>query len=623
MALDAEVRRPGRVASASVPDALRARYLPIAEHGLIGDLHTVALVGTDGTIDWYCCPRFDSPSVFGSILDADRGGLFRIAPGCDGWTSKQLYLPDTNVLITRFLMPDGVGEVQDFMPPPRAGQAAHRHRMIRRVLAVRGHMRFVVDVVPRFDYARTGHKVELTQSGALFRSPELSLALSTSRPLEIVDGRDVRARIELQAGETATFVLDRVDPSETPAPHSDADIDAQFDATVAFWRGWLRSSRYSGRWREMVHRSALTLKLLTYAPTGAIVAAPTTSLPEELGGNRNWDYRYTWMRDAAFSLYGLLRLGFTDEAGAFMQWLEARFRHAADCESGPLQIMYGIDGREDLSEQELPHLEGYMGSAPVRIGNGAATQLQLDIYGELMDAAYLCNKYGEPIYHEGWKELTRNLEWLMDNWDQPDEGIWETRGGRKDYTYSRLMSWVAVERAIRIARQRGLPADLPRWMTVRDSIYSQIMERGWHPERRAFVQHYETDVLDASLLLMPLCKFIAPTDPRWISTLDAITEELVSDSLVYRYNVGASPDGLAGEEATFSLCSFWWVEALARAGRLDEARLAFEKMLTYANHVGLYSEEIGPTGEQLGNFPQAFTHLALISAAYNLDRQLG
>jgi GH15 family glucan-1,4-alpha-glucosidase len=285
--------------------------------------------------------------------------------------------------------------------------------------------------------------------------------------------------------------------------------------------------------------------------------------------------------------------------------------------------MYGIDGREALPERELPHLEGYMGSAPVRIGNGAATQLQLDIYGELMDSVYLCNKYGLPIYHDGWLELTRNLEWLIDHWDQPDEGIWETRGGRRDYTYSRLMSWVAVERAIRIARQRGLPAGIPRWTAVRDRIYRQIMERGWDPGRRAFVQHYDTDVLDASLLLMPLCKFIVPTDPRWLSTLDAITAELVSDSLVYRYNVDASPDGLAGEEATFSLCSFWWVEALARAGRLDDARLAFEKMLTYANHVGLYSEEIGPTGEQLGNFPQAFTHLALISAAYNLDRQLG
>jgi GH15 family glucan-1,4-alpha-glucosidase len=616
-------RGEGAVSGGGGLQAPRARYLPIAEHGLIGDLHTVALVGTDGTIDWYCCPHFDSPSVFGAILDADRGGVFRIAPDCRDWTSKQLYLPDTSILITRFLMPGGVGEVQDFMPPPITGEAAHRHRMIRRVLAVRGQMRFAVEVVPRFDYARARHEVEITPHGALFRSPGLELGLSTRCPLESV-GDDVRARVAIRAGETATFVLDRVQPGETPVPYSDADIATEFNATVAFWRRWLRSSRYSGRWRETVHRSALTLKLLTYAPTGAIVAAPTTSLPEQLGGTRNWDYRYTWMRDAAFSLYALLRLGFTEEAGAFMEWLERRFRNAVDYgESGPLQIMYGIDGREDLPEEELSHLEGYMGSAPVRIGNRAATQLQLDIYGELMDSVYLCNKYGRPLYHDGWMELTRNLEWLMDHWDQPDEGIWETRGGRRDFTHSRLMSWVAVERAVRIARQRGLPADLPRWTSVRDSIYNQIMKRGWNPARRAFVQNYDTDVLDASLLLMPLCKFVAPTDPRWISTLDAITTELVSDSLVHRYNVEESPDGLAGMEATFSMCSFWWVEALARAGRLDEARLAFEKMLTYANHVGLYSEEIGPTGEQLGNFPQAFTHLALISAAHNLDRQLG
>ena len=598
-----------------------ARYPPISEHGLIGDLHTAALVATDGTVDWYCCPRFDSPSVFAALLDADRAGYFRISPDRDGWTSKQLYLPDTNVLITRFLMPEGVAEVQDFMPLGGPGEQRHRSRMIRRLVAVRGQVWFRVNVAPRFDYARLRHEVVLNSHGALFHSPQLQLSLSAPCPLTIVDGTDVHARVGICAGQTIDFVLEQVDSGGITTPYSDVDIAAEFDCTVAFWRGWLRRSRYSGRWREMVHRSALTLKLLTYAPTGAIVAAPTTSLPECLGGDRNWDYRYTWIRDAAFTLYALLTLGFTEEAAAFLHWLEGRFQYA-DRESGPLQIMYGIDGREDLPEETLLHLEGYRGSAPVRIGNAAATQLQLDVYGELMDSVYLCNKYGLPIYHDGWIELTRNIEWLVEHWDRPDEGVWETRGGRQDYTYSRLMSWVAFERAIRIARQRGLPADTVRWSGVRDRIYNQIMARGWNPERGAFVQRYGSDVLDASLLLMPLCKFIAPTDPRWISTLDAITAELVSDSLVYRYNVQASPDGLTGREATFSICSFWWVEALTRAGRLDAARLAFEKMLTYANHVGLYSEEIGPTGEQLGNFPQAFTHLALISAAYNLDRRI-
>jgi GH15 family glucan-1,4-alpha-glucosidase len=365
------------------------------------------------------------------------------------------------------------------------------------------------------------------------------------------------------------------------------------------------------------------LKLLVSDRFGSLVAAPTCSLPEQLGGERNWDYRYTWIRDAAFSLYGLLRLGFTEEAEAFMRWLTDRFRESAGGGDGPLQIMYGIDGRADLEETTLDHFEGYGGSAPVRIGNGAAGQLQLDIYGELIDSVYLYNKYGEPISYDAWMDLVKVLEWLCKNWDRPDEGIWETRGGRQHFTYSRLMSWVAIERAIRMARQRGLPADLVSWLEARDKVTTQIMTRGWNEKRQAFVQHYDTDVLDASVLLMPLTRFIAPKDPRWLSTLDAIGNELVSDSLVYRYNAEASPDGLRGDEGTFSICSFWYVEALARAGRLDEARLAFEKMLTYANHLGLYSEEIGPSGELLGNFPQAFTHLALISAAFNLDQRLG
>ena len=595
-------------------------YLPIAEHGVIGDLHSVALVGTDGTIDWYCAPRFDSPSVFGALLDTNKGGHFQIAPTTSELTVKQLYLPDTNVLITRFLGSSGVSEVEDFMPIHRAPQA--RRSLIRRVVGVRGEMRLRVDCQPRFDYGRGRHTVELTAEGAVFRSAGLTLALATEVPLE-QHGDGVSAEVRLSAGESATFSLEELGLGESPRALSDAEAVELYHRTVRYWRGWLSHSRYSGRWREMVHRSALTLKLLTYRPTGAIVAAPTTSLPEQPGGERNWDYRYTWIRDAAFSLYGLLRLGFMEEAEAFMAWLADRYRTSDGDDSGPLQIMYAIDGRADLTEERLDHLEGYRGSRPVRVGNAAADQLQLDIYGELIDSVYLFNKYGRPIYHDDWQALTRIVEWVCQHWDRPDEGIWEVRGGRKDFTFSRLMSWVAVERAIRVARQRGLPGDLVNWLSTRDAIYRQIMERGWNVKRNAFVQHLESEVLDASLLLMPLVKFVAPTDPRWLSTLDAIGDELVSDSLVYRYNVEASPDGLRGQEGTFSLCSFWYVEALARAGRLDEARLVFEKMLTYANHLGLYSEQIGPTGELLGNFPQAFTHLSLISAAFNLDRALG
>jgi GH15 family glucan-1,4-alpha-glucosidase len=599
----------------------RTRYLPIAEHGIIGDLHSIALVGTDGTIDWYCPGRFDAPSVFGSLLDKDKGGFWRVAPAVPGGTSKQLYFPDTNVLITRFLTPEGVVEMQDFMPVSEPG-TEHRQRIIRRLVAVRGELHLRLELEPRFDYARAKHETHVFEGGVVFHGPDLSLALDSAVPLEQTD-RGVTAAFVLRESDTATFILESVDEGYETHAHSEEETRRLFDRTVEYWRRWLRQCKYQGRWRETVHRSALTLKLLTYQPSGAIVAAATTSLPEQLGGERNWDYRFTWIRDAAFSLYALLRLGFTEEAEAFMGWLQNRLNETMDGESGPLQIMYGIDGRADLEEIHLDHLEGYEGSFPVRIGNGAATQRQLDIYGEMIDSVYLYNKHGRPLYHDGWAALRRVIDWLCENWDQTDEGVWETRGGQQKFTYSRLMCWVAVERAIRIARQRGLPADLVRWMNIRDDIYEQIMERGWNEERQAFVQHYETDVLDASLLLMPLVKFIAPTDPRWLSTLDAIGNELVSDSLVYRYNVKASPDGLKGDEGTFSICSFWYVEALARAGRADEARLAFEKMLTYANHVGLFAEEIGPTGELLGNFPQAFTHLSLISAAVNLDRQLG
>jgi GH15 family glucan-1,4-alpha-glucosidase len=589
------------------------RYLPIADHGVIGDLRTVVLVATDGTIDWYCPPSFDSPSVFGAILDRDQGGYYRIS-ALHETAAKQLYLPDTIVLITRFLSPDGVGELQDFMP------VAGEQRLIRRVVCVRGSMRFRLECEPRFNYGRDRHASALSDQGASFRSPSLTLVLCTSVPLRQT-AAGVTAEFELSAGEARTFVLAEED--EIPGRLGEDVAERALAATVAYWQDWLSQSRYTGRWRESVNRSALALKLLTYAPTGAIVAAPTTSLPEQLGGGRNWDYRYTWVRDTALTLRPLLRLGFIDELKAFGRLLTSTLQASTSNGSGPLQVLYGIDGRTHLPEETLDHLEGYRGSAPVRVGNGAAGQLQLDIYGEILDAAHLLDQHTKQMPYDTWIAIASVVEWLCENWDQPDEGIWETRSGRQRFTHSRLMCWVALDRAIRIARDRGFPADLVRWQAVRDEIFHRIMRRGWNERREAFVQHEQTDVLDASALLMPLVGFMSPTDPRWVSTLEAITKELVTDSLVHRYDPAAAPDGLDGDEGTFSICSFWYVEALTRAGRVGEARLAFEKMLTYANHLGLYSEQIGPSGELLGNFPQAFTHLALINAALTLDQHLG
>jgi GH15 family glucan-1,4-alpha-glucosidase len=607
------------------------RYPNISDHGMIGDLQTAALVATDGTVDWFCCPRFDSPSVFASLLDADKGGYFRIAPERDDGVSRQLYFPDTAVLITRFLTPDGVGEIHDFMPV--AGKrATDRHRLVRQCRVVRGSMKFVLELQPRFDYARAEHTTQLTQDGVLFRAEgeggELTLHMSGTPGSSLADqgvtleaaGDGVRATRTLRAGQTWGVVLESMGGPPRRVHHD--EIQRLLRETVTFWRDWLHKSTYRGRWREMVARSAMTLKLMQYAPTGGLVAAPTTGLPEQVGGERNWDYRYTWVRDGSFSIYALLGLGFTEEAEAFAGWLRDRAAEKAGDSSGPLKIMYRVDGSSDLTEETLDHLEGWRGSRPVRIGNGAAGQLQLDIYGEAMDALFLADSNGVPVTHQSWLEMASFIDWLCEHWDQPDEGIWETRGGRKDFTYGRVQSWVALDRAIKMAHSRGRPADIQRWTTQRDAVYNEVFANGWNPEAGGFTQFYGSDVLDSSLLMMPLQGFISPRDPMWQSTLKAIDRELVSDSLVYRYNPSASPDGLAGDEGTFSLCTFWYVEALARAGRLDEAGLIFEKMHTYANHLGLYSEEISSTGEQLGNFPQAFSHLALIAAAVNLDYQL-
>lgn len=608
-------------------------YKAIENYGIIGDMQSAALVSIDGSIDWFCYPRFDSPSVFGAILDSQKGGRFSITPLNEHARPKQMYWPESNVLVTRFLSSDGVGEIIDFMTiaAEHDPHNLHNHRRLYRIIKqVRGAMKFRVECLPAFNYGRDTLSVLSSPSGAFFTSDTLSLQLSSNVALSVA-AHGCRSELTLSAGETVLFVLQ--EHCEQCAITGVAPDEAQdeFNATVQWWRSWLSQCTYTGRWREMVHRSALVLKLLTYQPTGAIVAAPTCSLPESIGGERNWDYRYTWIRDAAFTLYGLLRIGFTREAAQFMHWLEARCHELNP--DGSLQIMYGIGGEHTLAEQTLDHLEGYRGSKPVRIGNGAFGQLQLDIYGELMDSVYLYNKYGSPISYDLWTHLRKLINWVCDNWNTPDEGVWETRGGRRHFVYSKVMCWVAVDRAIRLAEKRSFPSDRLHWINVRDNIYETIMEKGWNADIKAFGQFFGSGTLDAANLIMPLVFFLSPDDPRQLSTLDAIMQPpekfgLVSDSLVFRYNTRDYSDGLQGAEGTFNICSFWLVEALTRAGRTDRAkletaRLMFERMLSYANHLGLYSEQIGPQGEALGNSPQAFTHLSLISAAFNLDRAIG
>ncbi|MEO0521154.1 MAG: glycoside hydrolase family 15 protein [Cyanobacteria bacterium P01_A01_bin.116] len=669
-------------------------YQPIADYGLIGNMRTTALVGLNGSIDWFCHPRHDSPSIFGAILDSEKGGHFRIVSLLEGDNHKQFYYPETNILITRFMCEEGVGEVVDFMP---LGNSHMRNWIIRQVRTVRQKITFRAECYPAFDYGRSGHSTFPSPTGVMFSSDDNPCTipdpdspnsdtehqcqffeLITKVPLEI-NQRGAHAEFVLKEGETATFIFKPVgeptvesegQSTKTPSTSShqkpndtistrfgkrspategqslsniltDQQFDELertaadfFDETTHYWRKWLSQCVYTGRWRRKVERSALALKLMTYEPTGAIIAAPTTSLPEAIGGRRNWDYRYTWIRDAAFTVYALMRIGFTDEAKGFMHWLEARCQELGA--GGSLDVMYRIDGRQDLEEEQLDHWEGYKGSSPVRIGNGAFDQIQLDICGELMDSAYLFNKYGDLISHDFWTHLRYLTNWVCDNWHRTDQGVWESRGGGKHHVYSKLMCWVAVDRALRIADHRSFPAERSRWITVRDKMYEEILEKGWNDERGAFVQAYGEKDIDAGCLIMPLVFFMAPNDPKMLKTIAAVRQPpqaggLTANSLVYRYNTtnasGDSSDGLEGEEGTFNLCTFWLVEALTRAGSADskllnEARRVFEEMLTYGNHLGLYSEETGVSGEALGNFPQAFTHIALISAAWNLSEAL-
>jgi GH15 family glucan-1,4-alpha-glucosidase len=594
-------------------------YQPIENYGVIGDLTTTALVSMAASIDFMCFPHFDSPTIFAALLDQKKGGHFQIAPAAGEFKNHQRYFPDTNILLTRFLGESGIASISDFMAIKHLG---HSHNLVRRVKVVRGEINFRMICAPKFDYGRTAHAIEKKSPHEVIFIPRgknlPAIRLRGSVPLKLDNGAAV-AGFKLRAEQTAFFILEEM-KGESPSENRDYVSEA-FKETMNFWLAWVGRSKYRGRWREMVNRSALTLKLLTSLPHGSIVAASTFGLPENIGGERNWDYRYTWIRDASFTLYALMRLGYTDEASAFMRWMEKR---CGELKPGkPLQVMYRLDGRRELPEYILDNFEGYRKSSPVRIGNAAAGQLQLDIYGELLDSVLIYDKHGEPISYDFWTNIVTLVEWVCKNWRKPDNGIWEVRGGARPFLYSRAMCWVAIDRAIQLARRRSFPAPLVRWHKIRDDIYKNIYEKFWNPKLKSFVQFQGAQTMDAASLLLPLVKFISSTDPRWKSTMQAIEKTLVEDSLVYRYRPEkAAFDGMTGREGTFSTCSFWYVECLARAGDLKQARFIFEKALGYANHLGLYAEQLGPCGEHLGNYPQALSHIALISAAWNLDARL-
>lgn len=594
-------------------------YQPIENYGVIGDLNTVALVGLNGSIDFLCFPDFDSPTVFASILDRKKGGYFKIAPKNEEAKRKQLYLPETNVLLTRVLQKGGVGEITDFMPVETLYVGKE---LIRMVTCQHGTIDFIMECRPRFDYARTSHVAEKRNDREYFficdDERKTTLRLLSTVPLTVEKG-DTISHFTLTTGQSAIFALEFVTEMDGIAGDGLEEFSKKslFD-TINYWKDWIGQSNYKGRWMEIVHRSALVLKLLISHKHGSIVAAPTFGLPEEIGGVRNWDYRYTWIRDASFSVYALLKLGYEREARDFMKWVEQQCNDIG--KAGHLSLMYALDGRKDLFEIELTHLEGYEKSAPVRIGNAAYDQIQLDIYGELLDAVYLFDKHSEAISYQFWQDVARHVDWVCDHWHLEDQGIWEVRGGKREFLYSRMMCWVAIDRGMKIAEAHSYP--LPaRWREERDKIFHSIHTEFWNDELQCFVQFKGAQTVDAATLLMPIIRFIGPQDPKWLSTLKQIEERLVSDFLVYRYRPNEKLEGLHGGEGTFSMCTFWYVECLSKAGQLHKARLNFEKMLGYANHLGLYAEQLGIQGEHLGNFPQAFTHLGLITAALSLDSQ--
>jgi GH15 family glucan-1,4-alpha-glucosidase len=591
-------------------------YRPISSYAMIGDLHTAALVGMNGSIDWCCFPYFDSPSVFGAILDSTRGGNFIIAPAVSH-SAEQRYSPATNVLITAFnLDAGGVVELTDFMPVTMSGHRGDFPEIHRRVRCARGEAEVVVRFAPRFDYGTPMIRLQPRSNGVLATDAQDDV-LTLAGPRDLwwrFEGGVAMAALKLREGEQAWFVARYDDDEVRPIDHYQSE--AKLKETVAYWDSWTARIQYSGRYRAVVERSALALKLMCFQPTGAIVAAPTTSLPEEIGGMRNWDYRFTWLRDSAFVLYSLHTLGHFEEADRFMRFLKRVCRKTDDTH---LQIMYGIDGRRHLPERVLDHLEGYRKTGPVRVGNGAYDQLQLDVYGEVLETAYLWSRRHE-VSEGTWVTLSRLVDWVADNWRRPDSGIWEVRAGLQHYVFSKVMCWVALDRGIRLAKRFRLAADLTRWQAERAAVHADVMANGWSEAKQSFVQYYGTEALDASNLVIGMVHFLPNDHPRVRGTVMATLRELTSDDqeLVYRYR---NADGLPGEEGVFSICTFWLAEALALCGEVERGERIFQRMLKHANHVGLYSEELNPaTGEFLGNHPQAFTHIALINCAHVLER---
>lgn len=587
----------------------------IADHGIIGDMRTAALVANDGVIDFMCWPRFDSPSLFSALVDGeqDRAGMLALNPLLADARRQQIYLPGTNVLQTRWLSPEGVVEVTDWMPLDTVEPC-----IIRKVTAIKGQVDIQLSCALSYDYGRQPATVQHAPNGVIFSAPEqpaIQLSFAACPPPLTVNESQVSGTFTLAEGQSRFLMLASASQQKL-CPHQ---ASVSLTDTLTYWKNWSQASQYRGRWAPIVERSALTLKLLTYAQNGAIIAAPTYGLPELPGGERNWDYRYAWVRDASFTVYALIRW-YTAEAQHFMSWLGA-FAHRSPHAPHALQLMYSIDGDSDLDEVELTHLSGYQQSLPVRIGNQAYEQLQLDIFGELMDAIYLTNKYGAAISHHDWLQVSAMIDQVCEVWQQTDVGIWEKRGEPQHHLHSRLMCWVALDRAIRLADKRSLPQP-EHWQHTRSAIYHDIWTQFWDEELGHFVQSKGGKEVDGSMLLMPLVRFVSATDPAWLATLRAIERDLVRDGLVWRYNATHAKDGLTGDEGAFTACSFWYVECLARAGEVEKAHFEFEKLLQYANPLGLFAEEFDEFGRPLGNFPQGLSHLALISAATFLERRL-